>query len=64
MLRSLVRMGFARGLGGSRRWLAVGFTASGLHLLRRVVAREPAVVYSEELQPGQSLVIRHFSRTD
>ncbi len=62
MLRSLIRIGFTRGLGGSRGWLALGFTAGGLHLLKRVVKREPEVVYLEELRPGQSLVIRHFPR--
>ncbi|MDQ6726930.1 MAG: hypothetical protein M3066_12295 [Actinomycetota bacterium] len=62
MLKSLIRIGFARGLGGSRAWLALGFTAGGLHLLRRAVKREADVVYLEELRPGQSLVIRHFPR--
>ncbi len=62
MLRSLIRIGFTRGLGGSRGWLALSFTAGGLHLLKRAVKREPEVVYLEELRPGQSLVIRHFPR--
>jgi hypothetical protein len=62
MLRSLIRIGFSRGIGGSRGWLAVGMTAGGLHLLRRAVKREPDVVYLEELRPGQSLVIQHFPR--
>lgn len=62
MLKSLIRIGFARGLGGSRGWLALGCTAGGLHLLKRAVKREPDTVYLEELRPGQSLVIRHFPR--
>ena len=62
MLKSLIRIGFARGIGGSRGWLALGFTAGGLQLLRRAVKREPEVVYCEELHPGQSLVIEHFPR--
>ena len=62
MLKTLIRLGFARGVGGSRGWLAVGFTAGGLHLLRRAVKREPEVVYCEELHPGQSVVIQHFPR--
>jgi len=62
MLKSLIRLGFARGIGGSRAWLAVGFTAGGLHLLRRMAKREPDTVYLEELRPGQSLVIRHLPR--
>jgi hypothetical protein len=64
MLRSLIRIGLTRGIGGSRGWLAVGITAGGLHLLRRAVKREADVVYLEELRPGQSLVIQHFPRVD
>lgn len=64
MLRSLIRIGFSRGIGGSRAWLGVGIAAGGLHLLRRAVKREPDVVYLEELRPGQSLVIQHFPRVD
>jgi hypothetical protein len=60
MLRSLIRIGFARGIGGSRGWLAVGMTAGGLHLLRRMAKREEEVVYLEALHPGQSLVIQHL----
>lgn len=62
MLKTLIRLGLARGFAGSRAWLAVGFTAGGLHLLRRAFTREPDTVYLEELRPGQSLVIRHFPR--
>lgn len=62
MLKSLIRIGFARGIGGSRGWLALGMTAGGLHMLRRAIKREPEVVYLEELRPGQSLVIQHFPR--
>ena len=64
MLRTLIRIGFARGIGGSRAWLALGLTAGGLQLLKRMAKREPEVVYSEELYPGQSLVIQHFPRAD
>ena len=60
MLRRLVRIGFTRGIGGSRGWLAVGVTAGGLHVLKRMIRREPEVVYLEDLRPGQSLVIRHL----
>ncbi|MGH9263104.1 MAG: hypothetical protein ACRD1D_00290 [Acidimicrobiales bacterium] len=64
MLRSLIRIAFARGIGGSRGWLAVGFAAGGLQMLRRAIKREPEVVYCEELRPGQSMVIQHFPRPD
>ena len=62
MLKSLVRVGFARGLGGSRGWLAVGVIAGGLRMLRKMAKREADVVYLEELRPGQSVVIQHFPR--
>ena len=62
MLKTLVRVGFARGLGGSRGWLALGVTAGGLRLLRRLAKREEDVVYLEKLLPGESLVIQHFPR--
>jgi len=62
MLKTLIRVGFSRGIGGSRGWLALGMTAGGLHMLRKAVKREPDVVYLEELHPGQSLVIQHFPR--
>ena len=62
MLKTLIRVGFSRGIGGSRGWLALGMTAGGLHMLRKAVKRQPDVVYLEELHPGQSLVIQHFPR--
>jgi hypothetical protein len=64
MLKSLVRVGFARGIGGSRGWLAVGVVAGGLRMLRKMAKREPDVVYCEELRPGQSMTIQHFPRAD
>ena len=64
MLKTLVRIGFARGIGGSRGWLAVGVVAGGLRMLRRIAKREADVVYLEELHPGQSVVIQHFPRAD
>ena len=64
MLKTLVRIGFARGIGGSRGWLAVGVVAGGLRMVRKMAKREPDVVYLEELHPGQSVVIQHFPRAD
>jgi len=60
MLKTLVRIGFARGVGGSRGWLTLGVVAGGLQLLRRMAKREADVVYLEELHPGQTVSIRHF----
>lgn len=62
MLKSVARLGFTRGIGGSRGWLTVGVVAGGLRMLRKMVKRDADVVYLEELRPGQSVVIRHFPR--
>ena len=64
MLRTLLRMGFRKGLvGGSKPWLLLGATAGGIRLLGRMARREPEVVYCEELHPGQRLVITHLTET-
>lgn len=62
MLKTLFRIGFARGIGGSRTWLTIGVVAGGLRMLKRLARSEADVVYLEELHPGQSVVIRHFPR--
>ncbi len=62
MLRRLTRMGITKGLlGGDRRWLALGGAALGLRALAKLALKEPKVVYSEELAPGQSVVITHLT---
>jgi hypothetical protein len=54
----LFRRGLSKGvLGGSRPWLAVWVVLVGLRVLRRVLRDEPEVVYSEKLEPGETLVI-------
>ena len=60
ILRILARTGLRRGLGGAggRGWLAVGATAAVIQFLRRK-SDEPKVSMSEELQPGQTMVITH-----
>ncbi len=60
--RRLTRMGAARGLlGGSKAWFTVWVVAGGFRLLGKVFRREPEVVYSEDLAPGESLVISHLT---
>ncbi|MDQ6798548.1 MAG: hypothetical protein M3011_11130 [Actinomycetota bacterium] len=62
MLRRLTSLGITRGLlGGDRRWLALGTAAFGLRALAKLVTKEPKVVYSEDLAPGESLVITHLT---
>lgn len=63
LLRNLSRLALSRGLGGgSRVWVTVGVVAGALRLVGKVIGDEPTVVYSEDLPPGQSLIIRHFPR--
>ena len=60
MLRLLLRRGLWNGLvGGSRFWMVVGGAAAGVRIIRRLSGREPKVVYSEKLEPGQTVVISH-----
>ena len=54
------RHGFTKGvLGGRRPWIVVFGVATALRLLRKIAGSEPKVVYSEELRPGETLVIAH-----
>jgi hypothetical protein len=58
LLRFISRAGIFRGfLGGSRAWSVVASVALGLRLLRRFVGAAPETAYSEELGPGDCLVI-------
>jgi hypothetical protein len=60
LLRVALRNGILKGfLGGSRPWLVIGAVAGGWRLLRKIAGSEPVVVFSQELQPGESLVIAH-----
>lgn len=59
----LRRQAIVRGLvGGSRGWLLLGGFAWGIRLLSRFAStRRLRTVLSEELQPGERLVITHLS---
>ena len=62
MARRVTRIGAVRGLlGGSRAWLGIWAVAAGFRLITKVVRREPEVVYREDLEPGESLVITHLT---
>ncbi|MBA3268119.1 MAG: hypothetical protein H0T70_07660 [Acidimicrobiia bacterium] len=62
MLRTLTRIAISRGLfGGSRRWVGIGTVVVGLRALGRLANKEPKLVYSEDLAPGESLVITHLT---
>ena len=56
--RQAIRRGV---MGGSRAWLILGGLAWGFRLLRRVAStRRLRAVLTEELRPGESLVITHL----
>lgn len=55
---ALLRVAVRRGLlGGSTPWTYVFVVAGLWRLLRRVTRRSEQVVFSDELRPGQQLVI-------
>ena len=51
-------------LGGSKGWTILWAVLFGKRVLKRLAGNEPEVVYSEELRPGEALVIRHGERAD
>jgi hypothetical protein len=57
-MRYFFRRGLRKGLlGGSRPWTVLWVVIAAVRILRRLLRDEPEVVYSEKLQPGQTLVI-------
>ncbi len=55
-----LRNSWRRGvLGGSGPWLVVGAGALVVKLVSR--GRTPKVVYSEQLEPGQAIVVSHLA---
>jgi hypothetical protein len=60
VLRILLRNGMRKGvMGNSRVWTVVAVFAGALRLKQWLNRRESTVVYSEELQAGETLVIAH-----
>lgn len=60
MFRYLYRRGQFKGLfGGSRGWTAVWAVIFTARMAKKALTREEKVVFTEELQPGQTVVIRH-----
>jgi hypothetical protein len=58
LLRSLARNGMRRGLlNGSRPWLIIGISATGLRIAARLLAKKPEVVFSSKLLPGERIQI-------
>jgi hypothetical protein len=64
LLRSAERLGINRGLfGGSRSWLYLGTGLWTLRTVRRLAERKPEILISEELKPGQRIVIANGRAT-
>ena len=59
----LRRQAIRRGVvGGSRAWLILGGAVWGVRLLRQMAStRQMRKVLSQELRPGESLIISHLS---
>jgi len=56
--RASVRKGF---FGSSSPWMTVFAVMGAIKLLRRVAGGTADVVYTEELAPGQALIITHHA---
>ena len=63
LLRLIFRTGMKKGLSreGGRAWLLFGLAAGVLHFMRRH-AGEAKVAYNEKLEPGQTMIIRHYRK--
>jgi hypothetical protein len=62
-LRTLA-LGFVRrGIFGDRLRLRIGLVLLGLSVLRRWIERDEVIVYSERLDPGHTVTIRHLRET-
>jgi hypothetical protein len=60
LLRLGMRHGWNRGVvDGNPAWLVVGAVALLGYLAGKVMHREPEVVFSEKLKPGESIRITH-----
>lgn len=63
MAAALRRAGFRKGvLGGNRAFLVIWLVLAGIKLVKRLAGGNDEVVYSEELQPGERLIISHEAR--
>ncbi len=64
LLRTAERLGVNRGLfGGSKGWLYVGSGLWTLRTVRRMAGRKTEILVSEEIGPGDRLVIANGRAT-
>ncbi|HYH52457.1 MAG TPA: hypothetical protein VEG38_23165 [Acidimicrobiia bacterium] len=57
LLRRLATLGFRRGMGGNRIWLALG-VLSWFAARAKEKSDNPPALYCETLRPGESVAIR------
>lgn len=63
LVRRLMREGWRRGvMGGNPAWTAIGALGLVGYLAGRAWHKEPEVVFSEKLAPGQTIRIHHEAR--
>jgi hypothetical protein len=63
LLRLAERTGLIRGIGGSRGWFYLGTGLWTLRTVRRLALRRSEVLVSEELRPGDRIVIANGRAT-
>ena len=64
LLRSLEQTGIRKGLfGNSRAWMYLGTGLWTVRTLRRFAGRKTEILISEELKPGQRIIIANGSAT-
>jgi hypothetical protein len=52
LLRRLTRIGFRRGMSGSRYWLILGIVVGGVRALRQLAKQDEEVLYRTAVKPG------------
>jgi hypothetical protein len=52
LLRRLTRTGFRRGMAGSRGWMILAISVSGVRVLRRLARHEDEVLFRTVVKPG------------
>ena len=63
MLRMVERTGIRKGMSGSKGWFYVGTGLWTLRTVRRLAERHDEILISEELKPGQRLIISNGRAT-
>lgn len=60
---AMLKRGVRQGLGeGKKAYLVIGGVALGVRLLQRLARPGPDTAISEELLPGQTIVITHLAQ--